>query len=222
MATDERPATGAQTEASLADAKREAATQHIVEAASRLVGAQGIDVTMDQLAEAAGVSRRTLFRHFQTRENLLAAACASTMRRYGERLPPFVGDWRSWLRDTCQVAHRMNTAFGPGYWELLTRTDLPAELASLERARRAVRRRAMRRIGTTLWQAAGGRGSTPAELVACIGAHLSAHFTAAVATDVGGTAADAARLSEAAILATLVRSGIAVDDDAGSARATPG
>ncbi len=212
MATDQRRAVGAQHDTGLADAKREAATQHIVEAASRLVGAQGIDVTMDQVAEAAGVSRRTLFRHFQTRENLLAAACAATMRRYGEQLPPFAGDWRSWLHDTCLVVHRMNTAFGPGYWELLTRTDLPDELAALERARRTVRRRAMRRISATLWQAAGGRGAPPMELTACLGSHLSAHFTAAVATDVGGTAADAARLSEAAILATLSRSGIVVDD----------
>ncbi|MFN8037644.1 MAG: helix-turn-helix domain-containing protein [Acidimicrobiales bacterium] len=220
MATHERPPAGARPEAGVAEAKREAVSGHIVDAASRLVGAQGIDVTMDQIAEAAGVSRRTVFRHFQTRENLLAAACASTMRRYGERLPPFEGDWRSWLHDTCQVAHAMNTAFGPGYWELLTRTDLPDELAALERARRTVRRRAMRRIAATLWTAAGGQGATPPQLVACVGAHLSAHFSAAVATDVGGTAADAARLGEAAILAALAAEG-AVVDDAGSVAASP-
>ena len=35
---------------------------------------KGLDVTMDELAECSGASRRTLFRHFTTRDKLLAAA----------------------------------------------------------------------------------------------------------------------------------------------------
>jgi len=51
------------------------------------------------------------------------------MRRYGERLPAYEGgDWRPWLDSLCVAVHRMNGSYGPGYWELTTRRDLPGEL----------------------------------------------------------------------------------------------
>jgi AcrR family transcriptional regulator len=175
-----------QVDSSLADAKRRAASEHLLTATRQLVGARGLDVTMDEIAEASGVSRRTLFRHFETRERLIAASFASGMQRYGERLPVYEGgDWRTWLRATCDAAHRMNASYGPGYWQLTTRTDLPDELARVERRRRAARRAAMTRIADTLWRAAGRPSATPKPLVVTVGSHLSAHFTAAVVTDVG-------------------------------------
>ncbi len=89
----------------------------------------------------------------------------------------------------------MNASYGPGYWQLTTRRDLPDELARVERRRRAARRAAMARITDTLWRAAGHTGAAPPQLATAVGAHLSAHFTAAVVTDVGRgwqVAADAA------------------------------
>jgi AcrR family transcriptional regulator len=175
-----------QADSSLADAKRRAASEHLLAATRQLVGARGLDVTMDEIAEASGVSRRTLFRHFETRERLIAASFASGMQRYGERLPTYDGDdWHAWLRATCDAAHRMNASYGPGYWQLTTRTDLPDELARVERRRRAARRAAMTRIADTLWRAAGHTSATPKALALTVGSHLSAHFTAAVVTDVG-------------------------------------
>lgn len=190
----------------VADAKRDAAARHVLDATRRLVGAEGLDVTMDQIAEAAGVSRRTLFRHFGTRERLITAAFTAGLARYGEQLPTFdaaTGDWRAWLTDTCRTVHRLNARYGPGYWQLATGTDLPPDLARFERRRRELRRAAMARIADTLWTASGGEGPTPDALVATVGAHLSAHFTAAVTTDVGAPAATAAELAESAILAAL-------------------
>jgi AcrR family transcriptional regulator len=63
----------------LADVKRDAANEHILTAARRWVLANGLDATMDQLGVAAGVSRRTLFRLFGTRDQLLASAFAAGM-----------------------------------------------------------------------------------------------------------------------------------------------
>src|SRR4051812_46280864 len=177
----------ANADTSLADAKRRAASEHLLSATRRLVGARGLDVTMDEIAEASGVSRRTLFRHFETRERLIAAAFATGMQRYGERLPEYYGgDWRAWLRATCEAAHRMNASYGPGYWQLTTRSDLPEGLARPERRRGAARRGAMTRIADTLWRAVGNDSAPPKAVVVAVGAHLSAHFTAAVVTDVGG------------------------------------
>lgn len=195
------------TDEEISAAKRRAASDHVLAATRRLVGAEGLDVTMDQIAEASGVSRRTLFRHFETRERLVAAALDTGMKRYGEQLPALTGDWRTWLRETCTVAHQLNASYGPGYWELTTRTDLLPDLAAVERRRRDARRGAMARIADTLWAAAGGVGPTPAAVVAATGAHLSAHFTEAVRTDVGADVATAVELAEAAILDALRQAG---------------
>jgi AcrR family transcriptional regulator len=189
--------------ATIAATKRQAAAEHVLAATRKLVGARGLDVTMDDLADASGVSRRTLFRHFDTRERLIAAAFASGMQRYGAELPDYDGDWRAWLRATCDAAHRMNASYGPGYWELTSRADLPSELAEVERRRRKARRAAMGRIADTLWQATGGAGEAPEALVTSVGAHLSAHFTAAVVTDVGERWQTAAGLAFDAIAASL-------------------
>ena len=39
-----------------------------------LLAREGVEVTMDDLADAAGIGRRTLFRYFESRGNLIAAA----------------------------------------------------------------------------------------------------------------------------------------------------
>ena len=170
---------------SLVDAKRQAVVDHVVNATRRHVMVNGLDATMDELADAGGVSRRTLFRLFGTRERLIAAAFDAGMADYNEELPPYEGDPDRWLRATCEVVHRMNSLVGPGFFELSSRPDLPPELAATERKRRRRFRAAMTHIADELWQATGGTGKTPAPLVAAVSAHLSAHFTAAVMTDAG-------------------------------------
>jgi AcrR family transcriptional regulator len=187
----------------IADAKRQATVDRVLAATRQLMMARGLDVTMDEIAEAAGVGRRTLFRHFESRERLIADAFDDGVQRYGERLPTFQGDWRTWLRGLCDEAHRMQAGYGAGYWELTSRTDLPKELAAVERRRRVRRRQAMTHIARQLWHEAGGRGEPPATVVAGVGAHLSARFTAAVTNDVGQTWTVAADLAYAAISALL-------------------
>ncbi|MCK9929925.1 hypothetical protein MXD62_22635 [Frankia sp. Mgl5] len=140
-----------------------------------------------------------------SREQLIAAAFAAAMEHYGEQLPAYDGDLRRWLCATCEAAHRMNASFGPGYWELTSRSDLPPDLAAAEQRRRLERRNAMARIASTVWHAAGHDGNPPDPLVAAVGARLSPHFTAAVMTDVGQQWQTTAELAYAAIIATLHR-----------------
>lgn len=199
---------------SLVEAKRQEAVDKVLDATRILVGTKGLDVTMDEIAEAAGVSRRTLFRYFDTREKLVAAALLSGLRRYGEQLPVLdvergldgpSPEWEAWLEALCEAAHRMNARYGQGFWELATRADLPPEIAAAERQRRTARRGAMARITRGLWFAAGGVGDPPTELAEVVGAHLSPHFTAAVVTDVGAPWRRASELARAAIAAALER-----------------
>jgi AcrR family transcriptional regulator len=183
----------------LAEAKRQATVDRVLASARRLVMTRGLDVTMDEIAEDAGVGRRTLFRHFETRERLVASALEAGVQVYGEMLPAFTGDWRTWLRALCEAAHKMQAGYGPGYWELTSRSDLPAEIAAVEKRRRTRRRDAMTRIARTLWREAGGAGDPPATFVASVSAHLSARFTAAVTNDVGQPWTVAAELADAAV-----------------------
>jgi AcrR family transcriptional regulator len=173
------------TSGTFAEAKREAANTHILTAARHWVLANGLDATMEQLALAAGVSRRTLFRLFGTRDQLLASAFEAGMAEYQHELPRYEGDREDWLRATCEAAHRMNMPTGPGFWELTSRPDLPPDLAATERERRRRIRETMTAIARLLWRSSDGVGDPPEELVATVGAHLSPHFTAAVQVDVG-------------------------------------
>jgi AcrR family transcriptional regulator len=187
----------------LADAKRDATNQHVLTAARRWVLANGLDATMEDLAAAAGVSRRTLFRLFGSREQLLASAFSAGMAQYQQELPSFEGDRNQWLRATCDAAHRMNTPTGPGFWELTSRPDLPPDLAATERQRRLRIRQSTMAIARVLWRASDGRGDAPRELVATVGAHLSPHFTAAVEVDLGHGWQVASDLAYKSIMAVL-------------------
>lgn len=55
-----------------ADARRN--RENILKAAVRLFACQGVDASLDEIARAARVGPGTLYRHFPTREALLAAA----------------------------------------------------------------------------------------------------------------------------------------------------
>ncbi len=190
----------------LAQAKRQAAVDHILASTRRLVLQRGLDATMDQLAEASGVSRRTLFRHFDTREKLLAAAFEAGITGYRSQLPAvgdFAGDLHRWLRATCESAHRMNSTIGPGFFELASRTDLPADLAAAEARRRHEFRGAMADITGTLWRALCRDGDPPEALETTIVAHLSPHFTAALSVDADRDWRVAADIAYQAILAAL-------------------
>jgi AcrR family transcriptional regulator len=200
------------TSPALGVAKRQATIDVVLVATRHLLMAKGLDVTMDDIAEAAGVSRRTLFRHFESRERLVAEALEAGIQLYGELLPSFAGDWKMWLRQLCDTAHKTQAGYGPGYWQLISRTDLPLEIAAVEQRRGVRRRRAMERIARHLWQEAGGVGDPPALIIAVVGAHLSARFTAAVTNDVGQswrTAADLAYTAIAELVEHLCHEGLA-------------
>jgi AcrR family transcriptional regulator len=191
------------TTRTLADVKRQAVVEHVLTTARHLVIDNGLGVTMDQIAVRTGVSRRTLFRLFDNRDRLIVEAFKVAQDTFIDALPHYDGDIESWLRATCDVAHRMNSRAGPGYWELTSRSDLPPDLAELEQLRGRQHRHEMSQIAQVLWRAATGEPETPAQLVAAVSAHLSAYFTGAVMNDTGETWQTAADLAYDAILAAL-------------------
>ena len=191
---------------SLEDDKRRATVERILSAARGQMGKRGLDVTVEDIAAEAGVGRRTVFRHFPSRDGLLAAALEEGIRNYGQRIPAYDGtDWEEWLEALCEAVHSMHASYGPGYWELTSRVDLEGEIAAAEVRRRQARRRATDRFSVTLWKAAGADGPVPSEVSASVAAHLSPHFTAAVTSDTRFGWKEAASLASFSIAAIVRR-----------------
>lgn len=81
--------TAAGAPATLWDRTRQLASQEILETALRLFTEQGYDeTTIAQIAREAGVSQRTLFRYFGTKEDLLGG----NQDRFGQVLTDTIGE----------------------------------------------------------------------------------------------------------------------------------
>jgi TetR/AcrR family transcriptional repressor of mexCD-oprJ operon len=65
---------------------RDHITLAILEAAATVIGDQGESASMTEVAEAAGISRATLYRYFASREDLLRALSAAAIENARVRL----------------------------------------------------------------------------------------------------------------------------------------
>jgi AcrR family transcriptional regulator len=195
----------ARAPASLAQEQRDVARARIVRAARHVLADRGLSTTVDDVAAAAGVSRRTIFRHFATRENLFAVAIRDGLRTYGEHLPPAPDDdLDGWLYDVLTAAHRLNAGNGRIYWELsVLEPELTGELAAAAAERREARKHWAAGVTKVLWRARGGRGNPPAWLTDAVAVHLSGFTTQSLAVDFDRTPDDVARVSARVIDAAL-------------------
>jgi AcrR family transcriptional regulator len=72
----------------------------VLRASARLFAERGLDVSFDELARAAGVGRATIYRHFPTREDLLAGILERSVFELEEiaaALPPGPGAFMTLL-----------------------------------------------------------------------------------------------------------------------------
>ena len=198
------------TEPSLQQQQRDVARARIVRATQRVLAARGLATTVDDVAEAAGVSRRTVFRHFSTRERLFATAIRAGLQAYADHVPTAPGDGvdaealDAWLLDVLLAAHRINARNGRIYWDLSAlEHDLTAELAAVDAQRREARRNFAERVTATLWHGHGGPGDPPGWLVDAVAVHLSGFTTQSLAGDFGRTPDDVARVSFRVVRAAL-------------------
>jgi AcrR family transcriptional regulator len=206
------------TEPSLQQEQRDVARARIVRATQRVLAVRGLATTVDDVAEAAGVSRRTVFRHFSTRERLFATAIRAGLQAYADHLPPPPPDsggavdaetldaetLDAWLLDVLLAAHRINARNGRIYWDLSAlEHDLTAELAAVDAVRREARRAFAERVTATLWRGRGGPGEPPGWLVDAVAVHLSGFATQSLAGDFGRTPDDVARVSFRVVRAAL-------------------
>jgi AcrR family transcriptional regulator len=196
---------------SLTGEQRAVARQRILRAAGAALAARGLAATVDDVAEAAGVSRRTIFRHFATRDALFVEVIQAGVRRYAEQLPepPDGGDLHAWLAELLAVTHRLNARNGRVFWDLVgvRAEDLSPDLAAAAAECRDSRNRFASAVTEFLWQARGGPGAPPPWLTDAVAVQLSGFTTQSLAGDLDRSpdqvAAVSAQVIEAALAAAL-------------------
>jgi AcrR family transcriptional regulator len=198
---------GTLTAPSLADEQRELAEARILRAAGAALAARGLAATVDDVAGAAGVSRRTVFRHFATRDALFVAVIRAGVRRYAEQIPapPDDDDLRGWLAELLEVTHRLNARNGRVFWDLVgvRAADLSPDLAVVAAECRDSRNRFAAGVTELMWRARGGHGAPPRWLVDAVAVQLSGFTTQSLAGDLGRAPDEVAHICARVIEAAL-------------------
>jgi AcrR family transcriptional regulator len=203
---------GTLTAPSLADEQRELARSRILRAAGAALAERGLAATVDDVAAAAGVSRRTVFRHFATRDALFVSVIRAGVRRYAEQIPvpPEGDDLRGWLVEMLGVTHRLNARNGRVFWDLVgvRAADLSPDLAMVAEECRDSRNRFAVSVTELMWRARGGHNPPPQWLVDAVAVQLSGFTTQSLGGDLGRAPDEVAHVSaqviEAALASALV------------------
>lgn len=161
-----------------ADAVRRA----LVDATTALLFERGTDVTLDEIAERAKVGRRTIFRYFPSKDDIVARAIAEFFAAVVAAIPARDGrDVTAWLRDVATTMHEQNLRMAPAYLELVPRRrEITGVTTFLDRPGRPRRQQLMHELAHEAWSASGGPATVPATIVNAFTLHLSVYGTEAL------------------------------------------
>jgi AcrR family transcriptional regulator len=183
----------------------------VLRATRLLLAEKGLGVSMDDIAAAAGVGRRSLFRHFDNRDALVAAALRSSLSWYGERLADDVDSdapLDAWLLVVVRRVHELHLGAGRALWQLASSYDdqLPPEVAAINRYRRAARRRWTQQLAEEAWARAGNTPPVPEVVVEAVALALSSFATHSMIYDFKRKLEPVARHTAAMLEAVLTGS----------------
>jgi len=202
-ANGDRPADGRPT---LGEETRAVVQARIAQGAAAALAASGFDATVDDIATAAGVSRRTVFRHFATHDEVLAAGLTEILAGYDHLMPgpPDAGaDLQMWLKETAVTLHELNARLmGMVFWDM--NVERPG-ISPADRHRRRIGYASQ--IARYAWRAAEGNGNPPSWVVDAFALQLSGFATNCLA---GYNAEKAGRVS-ARILSAVLATAVAED-----------
>jgi AcrR family transcriptional regulator len=162
----------------------------VIQSTQRLLAEEGLGVSMDQIAAFAGVGRRSLFRHFGSRDALVARALEEAVSAFGERLAALLSvdaPLPDWLHDVLREVQRSQLEVGRAYWELTASNDdqLTPQLAAVNRGRRASRQRWTEDIARRAWSLAGGDDPPPDVIVDAFALTLSRYAVRSLVEEFG-------------------------------------
>ena len=187
----------------LASRHREFTRSRIQDAAREVVARSGFDATVEEIAELSGVSPRTIYRHYRTHDELIAAtvrdiyeACGLPRRReeldaWVRELPRSVDELDGWISDLAVTFHtRSAVIIGEAFWDIHGhRPSESAVLREVDSLRREFRLRGICHLVNLAWRVAGGVGQPPEELRLAFALLFSAFATRALSIDFDQTPA---------------------------------
>lgn len=143
---------------------REARRLELVDAAVAAIEQHGPDVTTEQIAAQAGVSRPGLYRHFEGKDDLQAAIAARSVERLVAELEPV---WRPSGRpremlERAIAAHLRWLSEHANVYKYLKRNSLPTGDASVETASTNVRSVVSAHVAEMLFDGSLGAELPPA------------------------------------------------------------
>jgi AcrR family transcriptional regulator len=219
---------------SLAEEQQQLTRSRIRRAAMEVVARRGFDATVDEIAQVSGVSPRTIFRHYASHDQLIAATVKDMFEACG--LPPLVGELDALIEglprrfddldaliDVMALTFHTRSAsiVGAAFWDICApRSNASEVLSEVDALRRDYRLRGMSFGVKLAWEAAGGVGEPPKDLVLAFALNLSMFTTQALMVDFDQTPAQIGALT-AGTLKLLLRRAVerqglsGADDDSG-------
>jgi AcrR family transcriptional regulator len=180
------PVTAKVQQPTLGEELRGVARERILRGAMQVLAEAGLGGTVDQVAAAARVGRRTVFRHYATRGALFGAAISEVLATYERNVPPPPDEETSleaWMLRTAVGYHEMNRRLvGRAFWDIhVLPPDAPDEVFAALDGVPALRRGYATTVAGSAWRAAGGRGGAPSWVVDAFEVQLSVFGTMAMA-----------------------------------------
>lgn len=159
-----------------------------IQVARQLIADRGLAVSMDDIAEASGIARRTLFRHVQSRDALLADALNLALDQYETQLVELSKvelPLHQWLPTAVRIVHIANLQAGRGVWELAAAREaqLSEELVRVNMRRAEIRQRTTRMLADTAWRIATDAPEAPSDVVDAFALCLSTFVTQSMTAD---------------------------------------
>jgi len=194
-----------------------------------VVARRGFDATVEEIAQLSGVSPRTIFRHYESHDKLIAATVKDMFEACGDyrtdglprlvedldgwidALPRRIDDLHGWLESLAVTIHtRTAQIFGQAFWDIHSPHGKTSEaLAEVSALRRQYRLRGVGYLATLAWRTAGGNGEVPEDVVLAFALNLSAFTTQALMIDFEQTPAEVGALT-ADILETYLHRAVEV------------
>lgn len=205
---------------SLREDARDRTRARIVDGVMAAMVEGGLDVTVDDVAAAACVSRRTIFRHFSTHGELLAAGIRETLHVLAKAAPAppaLDADVRVWLVDSSIAIHQMlRDLVGRTFWDIhVVRAGRPPEVTDALEGMTEFRGRIMRDLAAGAWIALGAPDTPPEWVVSAFALQLSGFSTNFLSSF---SCEEAGRQSARVLWATLCDARLEQDGRAGTLR----
>lgn len=185
----------------------------ILRAARRLLARDGLGVSIDDIAAEADLGRRTVFRHFAGRDELVARALSESLSRFHSQVSSVVdpdADLEEWLERIVAVLHGSQRNAGHALWQLAASrdSDLPPPIARVNQQRREARRELSRSVADAAWAKAGGAGRAPTEVELALAMTLSSFAVHSLHFDYEADEHDVTR-SVVSMLTAMIRRAVA-------------